>query len=64
MSAHRLRMTSGASGRAIYLYHPAVHQHEDDDAQRLHGEPDDRGLEPQPQERAQVHPLQRGLEVA
>ena len=63
MPAHRLWMKSGTSGRAIYFNHSSVHQHENDDAQRLHGEPDDRGLEPQPKERPQIHPLQRGLEV-
>lgn len=51
MPAHRLWIESGASGRAINFQHSAIHQHKNDDAQRPHGNANDRGLEPQAQKR-------------
>lgn len=47
MPAHRLWMKSGASGRAIDFYHAPVHDDEDTDVQRVHGELYDGGLQPQ-----------------
>ena len=51
MPAHRLWMKSGASGRAIYLDHAAIDDHENNDIQRPHGNADNGGLEPQAQQR-------------
>ena len=49
MSAHRLWMKSGASGRAVNLDHPAVYDYEDKDVQGRHGVMDHKGLQPQAQ---------------
>ena len=40
MSAHRLWMKSGASGRAVYFNHPAIEDNCDERAHNRHGEAD------------------------
>ena len=50
MSAHRLWMKSGASGRAIHLDHAAVDDKHDTDGKGVHGKPHEKGLEPQPEQ--------------
>ena len=55
MPAHRLWMKSGASGRAINLDHPAVNDNENADGQRPHGNADEKGLEPQAEQWAEIH---------
>ena len=47
MSAHRLWMKSGASGRAVDLDHTAINNDKDTDIQRPHGNANKEGLEPQ-----------------
>ena len=64
MSAHRLWMKSGASGRAIYFNHsPVDHQH-NADGKNVHGQPDKQGLKPQPNQSAEAHCFQRRLQIA
>ena len=55
MPAHRLWMNSGASGRAVNLDHTAINDDKDTDIQRPHGNADKEGLEPQPEQRPQIH---------
>ena len=47
MSAHRLWMKSGASGRAINFNHAAVCYKKNADGQDVHGQAHYKGLEPQ-----------------
>ena len=47
MPAHRFWMKSGASGRAIYLDHTAIHNDKDHDGQHPHAQVDNVGLQPQ-----------------
>ena len=49
MSAHRLWMKSGASGRAVDLNHTAINDDKDTDIQRPHGNANKEGLEPKPE---------------
>ena len=63
MPAHRLWMKSGASGRAIYFQHSAVNDNENADVKRPHGNADKDGLEPQAEQRPQVHIHQPGLHI-
>ena len=42
MSAHRLWMKSGASGRAVDLNHPAIHDHRDNHGKDAHGKADEK----------------------
>ena len=63
MPAHRLRITSSASGRAVYLDHAAIDDHEDNNIDRPHGYMNEQGLQPQPQQRAKPQRFQRGLQV-
>ena len=46
MSAHRLWMKSGASGRAVYFDHAAIDDNEDHDIDRPHGHMNEQGLQP------------------
>ena len=62
MSAHRLWMKSGASGRAIDFQHTAIDKDENDDAHDLHRKADEQGLHEQPQQGAQLHGFKRGLQ--
>ena len=55
MSAHRLWMKSGASGRAVNLNHAAVGHKEDADGQDVHGQTHHKGLEPQAEQTADGH---------
>ena len=55
MPAHRLWMKSGASGRAVDFNHTAINNDKDTDIQRPHGNADKEGLEPQPEQRPQIH---------
>ena len=55
MSAHRLWMKSGASGRAVNFNHTAINHDEDADIQRPHGNANKEGLEPQSEQRSQIH---------
>ena len=55
MSAHRLWMKSGASGRAVNLNHAAVGHKEDADGQDVHGQAHHKGLEPQAEQTADGH---------
>ena len=55
MPAHRLRMKSGASGRAVDLDHTAINNDKDTDIQRPHGNANKEGLEPQSEQRSQIH---------
>ena len=61
MPAHRLWMKSGASGRAIDLDHSPVDDHEDQNTERLDGKLNDHALQEQPEQRPQLHSLQRFL---
>ncbi len=63
MPAHRLRMTSGASGRAINFNHSPVGHKENADGKNVHGQAHDKGLEPQAQKPAHAHSLQLALQV-
>ena len=55
MSAHRLWMKSGASGRAVDFDHTAINNDKDTDIQRPHGNANKEGLEPQSEQRSQIH---------
>ena len=55
MPAHRLWMKSGASGRAINLNHTPVGHKENADGQDVHGQAHHKGLEPQAEQRSQIH---------
>ena len=46
MPAHRLWMKSGASGRAVNFDHASIHDDEDADGKRPHGNPDEQTLKP------------------
>lgn len=46
MPAHRLWMKSGASGRAVYLDHAAIDDHEDHNIDCPHGHMNEQGLQP------------------
>ena len=63
MSAHRLWMKSGASGRAVDLNHTAINDDKDTDIQRPHGNADKEGLEPKPEQRPQIHFHQSRFQV-
>ena len=63
MPAHRLWMKSGASGRAVNLDHTAINDDKDTDIQRPHGNADKERLEPQAEQRPQVHIHQPGLHI-
>ena len=63
MPAHRLWMKSGASGRAVYLNHPAVNDQEDTDGKYLRTQPHEDALEPQPQQGADAPVRELGLQV-
>ena len=63
MPAHRLRITSGASGRAIHLDHPAIDHQEDADGEDLRTQPHEDALEPQPQQGADAPVRELGLQV-
>ena len=54
MSAHRLWMKSGASGRAVDLDHSSIDDHEDQNAERLDGKLNDHALQEQPEQRPQL----------
>lgn len=62
MSAHRLWMKSGASGRAIDFQHTAIDKNENNDVQRPHGHVDEHGLHKQPQQLPKAHRFQGGLQ--
>lgn len=55
MPAHRLWMKSGASGRAVNFDHTAINDDENADIQRPHGNADKERLEPQAEQRPQLH---------
>ena len=63
MPAHRLRITSSASGRAIHLNHSAVDHQEDTDGKNLRTQPHEDALEPQPQQGADAPVRELGLQV-
>ena len=63
MPAHRLRITSSASGRAIHLDHPAIDHQEDADGEDLRTQPHEDALEPQPQQGADAPVRELGLQV-
>ena len=63
MPAHRLWMKSGASGRAVNFDHTAINDDENADIQRPHGNADKDGLEPQAEQRSQVHFHEPGLHI-
>ena len=63
MPAHRLRMTSGASGRAIHLDHTAVDHQHDTDGKGVHGKPHKKGLEPQAEQFPRGKCLQLRLHI-
>ena len=58
MSAHRLWIESGASGRAIDFDHPPVHNDKNYNVQGSQGELYQKGLHPDAEQRARVHCLQ------
>ena len=62
MSAHRLWMTSGASGRAVDLDHTPVDDHKNDNAQDPHGDADEEGLQKQSEQGSYVHLHQAGFQ--
>lgn len=64
MPAHRLRITSSASGRAIHLNHSAVDHQEDTDGKNLRTQPHEHTLEPQPQQGAHAPVGKLGLQIA
>ena len=63
MSAHRLWMKSGASGRAVNFNHSPVDNHENHDIERGHGKAHKDGLEPEPEQGAELHRLQLCLHI-
>ena len=62
MPVHRLRITSSASGRAVYLNHPSVDDDKDGDAQNLHGDADDEGLQVEAEQFAKFKGHEGGLQ--
>lgn len=63
MSAHRLWMKSGASGRAVNFNHTPVDNDENHDIQGRHGELHEEGLQEDTKERPQLHCLKLGLHI-
>ena len=61
MPAHRLWMKSGASGRAIYFHHSAIHDNKDNSRQCQHRDLNHKCLQIQSQQRSQVHAFQCSL---
>ena len=55
MPARRLWMTSGASGRAVNFDHTAINHNKNADIQLPHGDADKERLEPQAEQRSQIH---------
>ncbi len=55
MSAHRLWMKSGASGRAVDLDHSSIDDHKDQNAERLDGKLNGHALQEQPEQRPQLN---------
>ena len=55
MSAHRLWMKSGASGRAVDLHHSAIDDNEDRHRQDRGTDLHDEALQEQSQKRSQFH---------
>ena len=64
MPAHRLWMKSGASGRAVDFHHPAINDDEYADGERPHGNAHKQRLEPQAEQRPQLHLHQTTLHVS
>ena len=62
MSAHRLWMKSGASGRAVDFNHSSVDDDENHDGQDAHGDTDEERLQEQPEQGAYVHLHHAGLQ--
>ena len=62
MSAHRLWMKSGASGRAVDFNHSSVDDHKNHDGQDAHGDTDKEGLQKQPEQWADIHAHHAGLQ--
>jgi hypothetical protein len=60
---HRGKGQRGKARQHVNLDHPAVHDHEDKDVQGRHGVMDHKGLQPQAQQRAQLHLLYRRLHI-
>ena len=56
---HRQR---GQTGHDVNFQHTAIHDDKDDDIEREHTHLDEYGLHEQPQQGAQAHALQRGLQ--
>ena len=61
MSAHRLWMKSGASGRAVYLDHTPIDDDEDHDGEYPEGELDDEAHQVDAQQSTHAVGLQGGL---
>ena len=55
-------MKSGASGRAIYLNHPAVDNDKNHDRQNLHGDADEEGLQKQAKQWPHIHLHEAGFQ--
>ena len=53
----------GQTGHDVDFQHTAIHDNENDDVQRKHTHLDKNGLHEQPQQGADAHALQRGLQV-
>ena len=64
MSAHRLWMKSGASGRAIHLDHSSVDHKEDGDGEDMGAEAHKNALKPQAQQRTDAPVRQSRSQIA
>ena len=63
MSAHRLWMKSGASGRAVNFNHAPVDDNENHDIQSRHGKLHEERLQENTEERPQLHGFKLGLHI-